>query len=280
MKHFPLILTMVIFFSSCDSEKNRDGLTQYSTNSDSTLFYYNLGWKQIMDFGDYSKAEASYRKALSFDNEFLVGQSVLARLTLDLEERLRLYKNLESLKNTIKGDERLILDVYMGLTRYANLRDQDSPKTKDALNEALKLGEINFHKMVHKYPEEIYLKSEYIEIIHSLYGARASLDSIESLTTKTQKLNPFILGYKAILTAEIEKYDDALKYANQLTEILADIEVARPDAILANIYFQKEEYRTAKIHADKAYEIDSNNLDASRLKQKIDAILSEIQKED
>ena len=41
-----------------------------------------------MDYGDYSEAEVSYRKALSFDDNFLVGQSILARITPDLEERL------------------------------------------------------------------------------------------------------------------------------------------------------------------------------------------------
>lgn len=223
-----------------------------------------------MDFGDYSAAEVSYRKALTFDDEFLVGKSVLARLTTDLDERLALYKELEGKKNTIKGDERLILDVYIALTRYTNLRDQESHEVKSALAEAISLGEHNLGKIVRKYPHEIYLKSEYIEVLHSLYGAEAALDSISSLTSEVQQKNPFILGYRAILTAEIQQYDEALIYANQLAEILSEANVAKPDAILADIYYKMGDYETARIHADKANKIDPRNLDASRLKAKID----------
>ena len=61
--------------------------------------------------------------------------------------------------------------------------------------------------------------------------------------------------------------------ANQLSEILKDKNVAKPDAILAKIYFEMKDYRSAKIHSDKATSIDPRNLDASRLKKKIDTIL-------
>jgi tetratricopeptide (TPR) repeat protein len=265
---------ILLFLNSC-SKGDEKHLVQYSTTSDSTLFYYNKGWKQIMDYGDYSKAEMSYRKALTFDDNFLVGKSVLARLTLDLHERLSIYKTLETNKSSIKGDERLILDVYIALTHYTNLRDQKSPDTKKALHDALALSETNFGKIIHKYPQEIYLKSEYIEILHSIYGAEKTLDSIKVLTTDAQKLNPFILGYKAILTAETENYNEAINLANTLVKILKAETVARPDAILADIYLKKGDYKMAKIHADKAHNMDPKNLDASRLKEKIDKLLEE-----
>ncbi len=135
------------------------------------------------------------------------------------------------------------------------------------------MSEKNFGKIVHKYPQEIYLKSEYIEVLHTLYGAETALDSLNILTLESQKSNPFILGYKAILTAETKNYKEALAYANTLAEILKDQNVARPDAILADIYFKMKDYKTAKIHADKATKIDPKNSDASRLKIKIDKLL-------
>ena len=56
---------------------------------------------------------------------------------------------------------------------------------------------------------------------------------------------------------------------------MKNIEVAKPDAILADIYFKMEDYRQAKVHADNAFAIDPRNLDASRLKEKIDKIVGE-----
>jgi len=86
------------------------------------LFYYQLGWRQIMDEGNYGPAEVSYRRALQFDPKFQLGKSVLARLTPNLEERLRLFEEIQQEKITITGDERLILDVYIGLTHFTNVR--------------------------------------------------------------------------------------------------------------------------------------------------------------
>lgn len=262
-------------FYSCTGKLEEKEELKYSTTSDSTKFYYKLGWEQIMDFGDYSAAEKSYRKSLVFDKDFLLGKSVLARLTTDLEERLTLFEELENEKHNIEDDERLVLDVYIALTKYTNLRDQESSETKEALQEAFRLGEQNLDKVIRKYPEEVYLKSEFIEVVHALHGAEAALDSIDNLITESQKTNPFILGYKAILTAEIKEYDEALVYANQLAEILKEQKVARPDAILADIYFKMEGYKRAKIHADRANSIDPKNLDASRLKTKIDELISD-----
>jgi len=273
IKYYSSLILLIAFLNSC-VQKVEKKCVKYSTTSDSTLFYYKKGWEQIMDFGDYTAAERSYRKALTFDVDFLIGKSVLARLTLDLKERLQLYETLENKKYKIKSDERLILDVYIALTKYTNLRDQKLSQSQEALQEAFKLSEKNLGKIVYKYPQEIYLKSEYIEVLHALYGAETALDSLNILTSDSQKLNPFILGYKAILTAETKNYDEALIYANKLVEKLKDKNVAKPSAILADIYFKMEDYKKAKIHADKAIKIDPKNLDASRLKAKIDRLLN------
>lgn len=274
MRHFIKLLIVFLFYSC--TEKNNAEFVKFTTASDSTKYYYNLGWKQIMDDGDYSGAEVSYRKALSFDPDFLVGQSILARITLDDEERLTIYNRLESEKHNVVGDEQLILEVYTALTKYTNLREQNHPETRTALQEAFDIGEDNLGKIVHKYPKEVYLKSEYIEVLHAKYGAEQTLDSIAILVTGEQQKNPFLLGYKAILTAEIGKYDEALDYAKELKEIINDVTVAKPDAVFADIYFKMKDYKIAKVHADRANSIDPRNLDASRLKTRIDAELQKL----
>ena len=109
--------------------------------------------------------------------------------------------------------------------------------------------------------------------MHSQYGAKRSLDSLHKLVTSAQQKNPFVLGYKAVLNAEMKNFQEALKYAEQLKLQMKGLKVAKPDAILADIYFKMGDYKKAKIHADKAFAIDSRNLDASRIKEKIDAKL-------
>ncbi len=271
--HYWIVVFMML---GCQKiETDRSGRIAYSTDSDSTLFYYQKGWQQIMDEGHYGPAEASYRKALSFDINFLVGRSVLARLTTDLDERLQLYQELETHKQKIKGDERRVLDVYIGLTRFTNLREQESEKAAEVLNEVLALAEANFRKVVHRYPNEIYLKSEYIEILHSRYGPERSLDTLEALTTAAQKDNPFLLGYAASLHAEMGDFDAALQKAERLDALIDDPQIPKSHAVFADIYFKMDSLKIAKKYADQAVQLDPRNLDASRQKTAIDQKLSQ-----
>lgn len=249
---------------------------EYSTNSDSTIFYYEKGWHEIMDLGDYSGAEISYRKALEFDSDFLVGKSVLARLTTDLEERTALYEGIGKKMRKIEGDERLVLEVYMALVNYTNLRDKKAEGVELARKRAYEVSESNLGQVVHNNPSELYLKCEYIEVIHSLYGAQASLDSMESLVLEDQKSNPFLIGYAAILNAELGNFDIALENAKRLKEHYQEMPVAKPHAILADIYYKMHNYEEALVNANRSFEIDPNNLDGSRLKTKIETRIAEL----
>ncbi len=267
-KYFFSTIIIISFLSSCSKKNNFDTLT-YTTTIDSVMLYYNTGWKQIMDEGNYAKAEISYRKALKLDPDFLIGKSVLARLTTNLKERIVLYDELEKRKTTVSGDERLVLDVYIALTKFTNIREQKPEKAEEALNEAFAIGEQNLREIIHKYPKEVYLKSEYIEVLHAIYGAEKALDSLYALTSENQKDNPFLLGYAAIMEAELKNYNLAIQKANRLKKIINDTLIAKSDAILADIYFKMDSLKIAKKHADRAFKIDSRNLDVSRLKIKI-----------
>jgi len=148
MKNYFLLILLFLSIS-CNSENNSD--LEYSTTSEA-LEHYKRGWIQIMDESSYGAAKVSYRKVIELDSDFLAGKNVLARLTLDLEERLKLYKEIQERKNKTQGDERLVLDVYTALVKSTNLRDQGASDTKNGLPEALKLAENNLGKIVHKYP--------------------------------------------------------------------------------------------------------------------------------
>lgn len=248
-------------------------LISYTTTADSSRYYYRQGWQQIMDQGDYQGAEASYRMALSFDPDFLLGKSVLARLSLDLPERIRLYRSVEAEKHKIRGPERQLLDIYQALTHYTNLRDQHSPTAATALQAALQMADTHLGVIARQYPEEPYLKAEYVEIVHALRGAAAALDTLHAFVGEAPPSGPFLLGFRASLYAELGQFEHALADARRLSAYYAGREVAKPEVVLADIYYKKGEYARAKIHADRALRIAPRNLDASRLSSKIQAAM-------
>ncbi len=276
MKSICLYL-MLFLIVSCGSPN--DTKLAYTTSSEQALEEFRKGWVQIMDEGRYGAAEESYRMTLEYDPDFLVAKSVLARLTLDLNERLELEKELHAHKEKIQGDERLIFDVYYALVRYTNLRDQRAPQASKVLNEAIQKAEKNLRHVVHKYPNETYLKAEYIEILHSRYGAKQTLDSLASLLLPEQKKNPFLLGVSASIHAELDEFDLALQEAAELERIIDDPEQPKVYAIYAYIYLQKRDLQLAKTNADKANELDPFNLDASRIKERIDKLIATQQSE-
>ena len=262
-------LVLIALIHSCSEHSTFEHPIYKSIANDSALHYYELGWKQIMDEGNYGPAEISYRKALSHDPNFLIGKSVLGRLTLDLEERLKIYDEILQNKETITGDERLILDVYTALVDFTNARELDLPKLTEKRQNVFQLAEENLKKIAHKYPLEIYMKAEYIEFLHSSYGSKSTLDSLELLTTAEQKENLFLLGYQAQMIAEMGQFEIALEKAKYLKEITNGEDFPKPYAVLADIYFQMDSLKQAELNAIKANEMDPKNLDASRLLEKI-----------
>jgi tetratricopeptide (TPR) repeat protein len=271
-----LLTTLLLSLWNCQEKPEFKGHPIYKNiASDSALYYYELGWKQIMDEGNYGPAEISYRNALEHDANFLIGKAVLGRLTLDLEERLQIQKELEDDKDAITGDERLIFDVYAALVNFTNARAQKSSDTKKILRKAFRLAEENLGEVTRKYPNEIYMKAEYIEFLHARYGPRNTLDSLKVLTTEVQKENPFLLGFAASMNAEMDNFEVALEQAHRLKEITTDARIPKPYAVLADVYFQMDSLELAKTNANIAHKLDPRNLDASRLKEKIEKKLSD-----
>lgn len=274
MRYIPLVLIIGLITWYCSVPEAPPALINYTTQSDSTLFYYNRGWQQIMDEGLYGPAESTYRKALSFDPNFLVGKSVLARLTTDQAERLALYQAVEQHKHLISGDERLVLDVYQAFVHFTNARTQQPAQAKSLLDDALRLAVINLGKVARHYPGETYIKAEYIEVIHRLHGPRAALDSLYVLADANQLSNPFLLGYAALMEAELEEFDHALTKAKRLAQKYRDQQIPKPKVILADLYFRMDSLKKAAAFVNEAVRIDSSNLDARRLKAKVDAALN------
>lgn len=273
--YFPGLFCLLILLSACQMDAE-PGKLNYSSLEDSSLYYYRLGWQQIMDEGHYGLSEASYRKALKFDPNFLMAKSVLARLVKDRDEREKLYQEVNAQIDQIEGDERRVLDVYMALTNYTNIREKSPEKAAENLQKALKLAEKNFSQVVRLYPDEVYLKAEYIEVIHANHGARAALDSLDQLASEVQKDNPFLLGYAASLEAELGNFEKALSLAERLEKRIDDPHIPKSFAVYADIYFQMDSLQKARAYVNRAYGLDHQNLDARRLKDKIHQVMETI----
>jgi tetratricopeptide (TPR) repeat protein len=208
--------TLLTFFLFACSQENpakhpsNTGRLSYSTTSDSARHYYDLGWQQIMNEGRYGQSEVSYRKALEFDPGFLLAQATLARLSLDREERLSLYDSMTVHRDKLPADERLVFDTYYNFVHFTNLRDKDPAAAREFLLPVLGKAEANLSTIVHRYPEEPYLKCEYLEIINSNQGPEAAIDSFKVLTANRHADNHFLLGFAASLYAETGNFDEAL----------------------------------------------------------------------
>lgn len=240
-------------------------LLTFSAEPDSALNYYRKGWTQIMDYGQYSEAERSYRKALSYDPEFITGNSVLARLTTNQEERKELLQQIYEKRHTVTGDEQLVLDVYTALTEFTIARDDGDPAAPALLDSTLALAESNLRKVTARYPGEVHIKVEYIEVLNYRHGPRAALDSLAARTPDGRIENPFLLGYAAGMHASLGNFDTALQKAARLDSLLTNPKWPKVHAVYADIYLKMNDPATACPHAEKAYSLDANNVDVQRL---------------
>ncbi len=240
-----------------------------STPSDSAIYYYYEGWHQVMDVGDYTASEKAYRKMMEHDRDFLVGLSLLGRITRDLAERELIERTLLERKDELSGDERLLLDNYIELVKLTNLRETNPDKAKAQLTRAFQSGEKNLRVLVHRYPNEIYYKAEYIEVLHRNYGAQAALDSLYHIATTEQQEEPFLLGYTANMEAEAGNFDKALSKAKELSEKIVDEQSPKPHVVFGDIYFKMGNFDKAQEYITVALQLDPGNIDAQRLEKRI-----------
>jgi len=259
-------IALCFFFTGIDALSQRLPL---STQSDSAKYYYYEGWRQVMDAGNYTASEAAYRKMMKFDHRFLVGLSLVVRITHDFNERQHIESLLEERKSELNGDERLLLDNYIELVKLTNLRVTDPETAKQQVRITLKANEDNLKVIVHRYPDEIYYKAEYIEVIHHNYGARQALDSLYKLASLSQQNKPFLLGYAAQLEAETGDFETALNKARQLSKQTGYKNSPKPYVVYSDIYLRKGNLKKARQFVDQAILRDPGNIDAQRLKKSI-----------
>ena len=96
------------------------------------------------------------------------------------------------------------------------------------------------------------------------------MDSLRTLASDNELENPFLLGYAAVMEAELGMFDKALQKAQRLQIILEDQRVPKPHAVFAAIYLKMGKKEEARIAVENALKIDAGNIDAQRLKVEID----------
>lgn len=268
------LLGLLAFSCTSDLPPVEVAPLSYSTGSDSTRYYYNLGWQQILDEGYYGPAEVSYRKALSFDTSFLLGQSVLARLTLDTAERSSLYESIKNGRSLLQGAEGQLLDVFTALTDYTIIRAENPEAAKAKRAGVLRLAEETLREIRRQNPNITYIESEYIEFLHANHGAALALDSLVIFRQESERDNPFLAGYKAQLLAELGRFDEALPIARDLETYYELLQVPKPAVVFAHLYLGMDSLNTAKYYIDQAVALDDRNLEATRLQTRIEMAIA------
>ena len=268
-----LILTLA---TSCQKETMSNRFN-FGTENDSALYYYNKGWEYILDYGEWTKSEQAYRKAMTFDPEFILGKGIVGKITTNLDERKVIHKELEGKKDDVSEDERLLLDDLLLILELMNARHQGIQLSQEFFENFYTSAEKNMRVFVHKYPYESYIKAEYIEVLHANHGAQVALDSIDVLTTPEQKDVPFFISYAAILESELGNYEEAIKKARQLTNRMNNKDVPATYFTYAQIYFDVEKLELARKNIERTIQLDAKHQLAYRLKKRIDQKLQEKQ---
>ena len=257
---------------SCTS-KEETRRFDYGTKNDSARYYYLNGFHEILDNGRWTAAEQSFRKALEFDSNYVLGKSLVGRITRNVAEREGLQYELIKAKGNTNSDENLLLEVYLLSIEGYNQRDKGI-KSSAEFNERRRLTALsNFKEFIHRHPEDYYVKAEYIEWLHLTYGPKVALDSLKHLTTKRQAKLGFYLRYAASLELELGNIDKAILLAEGLKGLMLDSTYTSHMKLRVEILKAQDSLQKAMALIDRVVKIDSNHLIAIALQREISEML-------
>lgn len=241
----------------------------YGTKSVEARKAYQKGWEQILDLGQWTKAEESFRKAAALDPGFKLAWSQVGRISNDPGERAKIYSML---KNTL-GDptwESKLLEVYLGSLQLIDARDRGIPIKPEQVKHFYETSFRNFSEFLRAYPNETYVNAEYIEVIHGIYGAKAALDSMGLQENSGRKIVPFLASFKSQLWAELKDFKKANEALAALKTQLSDSDLPIIYFTEATLYFEEGELVEAEKLIDQTLLADPRHTLAKRLKRRIE----------
>lgn len=265
---FAILTFILVSIFACDSKNNSKSF-DYGTRSDSARYYYLNGFHEILDNGRWTESEISYRKTLKFDKDYTLGKSLVGRITKNLNEREKLLRELVTVSKKANDDEKLLLDVYLLSIEAYNNRDKRIKGTSEFKSKRIQITESNFREFVHKYPDDDYVKAEYIEWLHFIHGPEVALDSLNHLATERQMKLGFYISYSASLELELGNIDKAITLSKNLKELMRDSTYTSYMKLKAEIYMAQDSLQKAKDHIDNIVRIDPNHIIALGMQSEI-----------
>jgi hypothetical protein len=259
----------------CERTGRNGGPYHYGTESDAAREYFFKGWEEILDNGRWTASEAAFRKAVALDPEWLLGKSLIARITRDAQEKEQLLKDLQLNITAAGPEERKLLEVNMLSIAASVNRDRGISNTQEFNERRRDLAEKNFGEFIRKYPEDDYFKAEYIEFLHANHGARTALDSLNALATKDQMSLGFFISYKATLELELGNTNTAIELSEQLNQQFDDPGYTSPLMLKAQIYMAQDSLLKASALVDKVVAMEPNHLIAHGMQQQLQKVLGD-----
>jgi outer membrane PBP1 activator LpoA protein len=254
-----LLNCLVVLATACHTQPNTASF-DYGTQNEAARTYFFKGFEEILDNGRWTASEAAFRKAVELDPDWMLGKSLVGRITQNLEERQELLKEIELKKEQTGEYERLLLDVNIRSLKAANNRDQGIKNSEKFVKSRNQLAERNFGRISRKFPKDNYFKAEYIEYLHHNYGAQVALDSLNAMATNAQMKLGFYISYSATLALELGNMEKALSLSSVLDETLNDPSFTSPLLLKAQVYLAQDSLLKAKEYVDKVVQMDSNHL--------------------
>jgi len=266
-----VLLALIALFSSCEDTPTTS-LPDYGTQSDSARFYFLKGWQEILDYGRWTASGAAFRKAVEFDPDWLLGKSLVGRITRDLEEREMLLAELEAQKHLADPDEAMLLEVNMFSMQAANNRGRGIENSPEFNAMRRQLAEKNFGAFARKYPEDDYFKAEYIEFLHANHGAQVALDSIKVLANYRQSKLLFYITYAGSLEMELGDIEAAKA---KLSDVFkgAWSDYLSPLVYQAQLWESQDSLVRAKKGIDQVVQLDSNHMIAVGMQARLAKLL-------
>jgi len=236
--------------------------------------HYRQGWVEILSYGRWSEAERHYREAIAQDPDFLLGMSVLARITADVDERNTLYERVNARLEEAGEYERLLLTTYQQTLELFALRETGAAIPDNYRRSMAARAVDDYGRFLGSYPGEWSVMIEYVEWVHALEGPEAALQEIERLrSTMGQGLD--FSYFPAYFHAELGQLTIARKRASEFAARIDDPGSPQPHYLNAFLHYQAGDLTQAQQAIERALALDSRHLLAQRLQGLIERALED-----
>jgi tetratricopeptide (TPR) repeat protein len=248
------------------------GLYDFGGASEEALSLYRQGWREILLYGRWTEAERLYREAVATDPDFLIAKSVLARITLDAEERQALYREVKDRRASVDDDGQLLLNTYQ--TTLELFAQREAGEVIDpSFRKAMARRAVNeYEAFLEKYPREWSVTIEYVEWVHNLQGPVSALQTIERIQRSIEDEVSFSY-FPAYFEAELGNHARAAALADRFAARIDDRSSPQPHYLRAYLAYERGDLEAAQASIARALALDPRHLIAERLQRQLTATM-------